>query len=391
MALSAVQTTHISPVLRTTGPGVTRGKDSDPSAANPNGVTAVERDHDELAAIHREHGEALRRLCQRQLRSTADADDAVQEVLLRAWGALPGFDRSRPMWPWLATIARNVCNDVHRRRRTEERRRMPTAGSGPAPDEGLLRADRDAVVREAVTRLPGSAATVLYLRDVEGWGYDEIAAHLDRKPGAARTAVTRARQQLRAQVEAVARTRGQWPLSGVFGGWLSRRRLSARIAGHAPSRVDPALADLGGLLANHGAHAAAGALVVLGSLVAGLGGGATPAPPAEAAVPVVVRNDVIDREVAAAAPPGRLGGAEVSPVSPTRPSAAAPTSEVVAPVPVPPAPAVDVVLPSPALEPDTEPPVPLAVVLPASDPVATAPVAASSLPVATADLAPTLP
>lgn len=334
--------------------------------ANPRTVTAVEQARDELTEIHREHGVALHRLCRRQLGSDADADDAVQEVLLRAWAALPGFDRARPMWPWLATIARNVCNDVHRRRRTDERRRVPVGGASAAPDEGLLRSDRDAVVREAVTRLPGSAATVLYLRDVEGWDYDRIAEHIDRKPGAARTAVTRARHQLRTHVEEVARARGQWPLSGLFGGWIARRRLRARnaaaeAAGTLGPRLD-ATADLGGLLAHHGAQVAASAFLLLGTLVGGFG-----ADPPAAPAPVTA---LIDEAEADRAAPHR-GGAPGD----TRPVAQ--TTDALTPDPAAPAPPggvglpdagndVAMALPAPQIEPElAEDPLPTGVALPA--------------------------
>ena len=62
------------------------------------------------------HRAALHAHCYRMLGSLHDADDALQETLLRAWRALASLDRSRPPRPWLYRIATNVCLDALQRR-----------------------------------------------------------------------------------------------------------------------------------------------------------------------------------------------------------------------------------------------------------------------------------
>src|SRR6266568_2007436 len=71
--------------------------------------------------------------CYRLLGSVHDADDALQDALLRIWRGLPGFDDRRPFRPWLYKIATNVCLDLMARR---PRRWLPvdygpTGGAGP--------------------------------------------------------------------------------------------------------------------------------------------------------------------------------------------------------------------------------------------------------------------
>src|SRR4051812_1551915 len=62
------------------------------------------------------HRAKLHAHCRRQLGSVHDADDALQETLLRAWRGLRGFDGRSALRPWLYRIATNVCRDSLKRR-----------------------------------------------------------------------------------------------------------------------------------------------------------------------------------------------------------------------------------------------------------------------------------
>ncbi|HEX6022932.1 MAG TPA: sigma-70 family RNA polymerase sigma factor, partial [Solirubrobacter sp.] len=80
-------------------------------------MTATE---EEFRRLVDEHRGILHAHCYRMLGSPHDADDALQETLVRAWRALPGFRADAPARPWLFKIATNVCLDELARRPRRE-------------------------------------------------------------------------------------------------------------------------------------------------------------------------------------------------------------------------------------------------------------------------------
>jgi RNA polymerase sigma-70 factor, ECF subfamily len=144
----------------------------------------------------------LRAHCYRMLGSLHDAEDALQDALLRAWRALPRFEGRSSVRTWLYRIATNACLDL-----LERRPRQPAEWPEPYPDELLEiedgRASPDARYeqREAVElafvaalqHLPATQRAVLLLRDVLGFSAKETAAALDTTVASANGALRRAR------------------------------------------------------------------------------------------------------------------------------------------------------------------------------------------------------
>ena len=162
--------------------------------------------------------------CYRMLGSIFDAEDAVQDTMLRAWKALPSFEDRTGLRPWLYRIATNVCLDMLKGR---SRRALPmdlvpvTAGElrrgearpettwvQPAPDSLILPFGGDPAERVALRdsiRLAFIAAlqhlaprprAVLILRDVLRWRAAEVAVLLDTSVDAVNSALRRARAAL---------------------------------------------------------------------------------------------------------------------------------------------------------------------------------------------------
>jgi RNA polymerase sigma-70 factor (ECF subfamily) len=190
-----------------------RRERADLDAARRHDAPAFER----LIVPHR-HG--LEAHCYRMLGSAQDAEDALQEALLRAWRALPKFEGRSSLRSWLYSIATNVCLRAIERR---PKRVLPvdygppsdphdalgppvteTVWLDPFPDEGIPdgQASPDARYEEresvelafiaALQHLPERQRAVLLLRDVLGFAPAEIAAALDATPAAVYSTLQRA-------------------------------------------------------------------------------------------------------------------------------------------------------------------------------------------------------
>jgi RNA polymerase sigma-70 factor (ECF subfamily) len=167
---------------------------------------------------------ALTGYCYRMLASPFDAEDAVQETLVRAWRARDRFEDRAGVRPWLYRIATNVCLDMSkgRTRRALPMEIAPAATGGfvmgvpraeatwvqPIPDQLVSPRDGDpsevVVSRESIRLafvaalqhlLPGQRA-VLILRDVLGWRASEVAELLETSEDAVNSTLRRARSAL---------------------------------------------------------------------------------------------------------------------------------------------------------------------------------------------------
>jgi RNA polymerase sigma-70 factor (ECF subfamily) len=148
--------------------------------------------------------------CYRMLGSRWDAEDLVQETLLRAWRSLDRFERRASVTTWLYRIATNACLDEIERRprraepmvdpypddRVEEAQAFAAGGAGAVADPAAryaLREGMELALLTAIQRLPGRQRAVLILRDVLGWTGPEVADLLETTVAAVNGALQRAR------------------------------------------------------------------------------------------------------------------------------------------------------------------------------------------------------
>jgi len=162
-----------------------------------------------------EHRPALLRHCYRMLGSFEEAEDVVQEVLLRAWRSRDTYAGDAPLAHWLMRIATNACLNALTRGRPRTLPQLDrdpgaplvedehAAWVTPAPDARLFPDPaRAAEAREQVAlafiallqRLPPKQRAVLLLKDVVGWSAEEIASVLDLTLSSVNSALHRARQ-----------------------------------------------------------------------------------------------------------------------------------------------------------------------------------------------------
>jgi RNA polymerase sigma-70 factor, ECF subfamily len=154
------------------------------------------RHRDALAACARTHHAVLGRLCMALLGSQADADEAVQETLLRAHRAMASYRAEGSVKAWLCGIARHVCVYMleTRRRGRELLELVPTEGE--ARDAFALRR-RARVLRDALDKLKPSEREALALRYVADLSHREIAEACGLDEAAARKRISRALERLR--------------------------------------------------------------------------------------------------------------------------------------------------------------------------------------------------
>jgi RNA polymerase sigma-70 factor (ECF subfamily) len=169
------------------------------------------------------HRAALTGHCYRVLGSAFDAEDAVQDTMVRAWRSLDRFDGRASLRTWLYRIATNVCLDALAER-SRRARPMEESAAGsvddplearprthwlePIPDARALPADADpfelTALRQstrlafvaALQHLPPRQRAALLLTEVLGWSAAEVAECLDASVAAVNSALQRARATL---------------------------------------------------------------------------------------------------------------------------------------------------------------------------------------------------
>ena len=158
-----------------------------------------------IAAARRGDEEAFRLLiaplrsqlhaqCWRMLASPHDAEDAVQESLLRAWRALPRFDGRAAFHTWLYRIAANVCLTALQKRTHSVP--IDEEDEPAAPDPGYETQEAAAQATSAALHLPANQRAALILRDVLGFPGRDAASRLGTTPASVNSALQRARANL---------------------------------------------------------------------------------------------------------------------------------------------------------------------------------------------------
>jgi len=144
-------------------------------------------------------------LAYRYLGSAEDAEDASQEVFLRAYERLSRFDRGRSFQAWLLAITANHCIDRLRRRGPKTMADAEEAlqlVAGPDDPEGaVLGRERSKEMQRELAKLPGAYRMVLVLRYWQELSCEEIAAVLGSSVGAVKVKLHRARLALLEEME----------------------------------------------------------------------------------------------------------------------------------------------------------------------------------------------
>jgi RNA polymerase sigma-70 factor (ECF subfamily) len=146
------------------------------------------------------HVDAAYNLAYWMTRNASDAQDVVQEGMLRAWRFFPTF-RGGDACAWLLSVVRNTCYTWLEKNRAQSI--VPFDDDLPeptseriSPEETMIRHDEERSLKEAIEQLPLELREVLVLRELQELSYKEIAAIFSMPLGTVMSRLSRARDRL---------------------------------------------------------------------------------------------------------------------------------------------------------------------------------------------------
>ncbi len=157
--------------------------------------------------IVRLYGERIYNLCLRFASSPMEAEDLTQEVFLKLYRQLHRYRGDVPLVAWALRLSRNLCIDHYRHYRLQKKSEtvsddvlalMPSADD---LESTVQTRERRRLVHRTLAEMPEDLATVVLLRDLQGWSYEEVAAALEVPLGTVKSRLNRARRELVSRLE----------------------------------------------------------------------------------------------------------------------------------------------------------------------------------------------
>ena len=140
-------------------------------------------------------------LCRYLLGNPQDAEDAAQDVFIKAYRKLKDFRPESSLYTWLYRIGVNTCLDHKRKFRPEPFKDQSMAedlpSAEPSPERRYQSKEIGQTIQSALEQLSKKSRAVIVLKEVEGLSYEEIAEVLKTSIGTIKSRISRAREELR--------------------------------------------------------------------------------------------------------------------------------------------------------------------------------------------------
>ncbi len=144
------------------------------------------------------------RLAKRLLVSTEEAEDAVQETLMKLWLKRGSLTSYRKPEAFIMTMIKNYCLDRLKSKQAAQISltsvKEPLAGNVYEADNEHTTTKKIKAVHDLIEQLPEKQKIIIHLRDIEQYDLDEIAEILQMSPVAVRVNLSRARKKIREQL-----------------------------------------------------------------------------------------------------------------------------------------------------------------------------------------------
>ncbi|MFI3323693.1 MAG: RNA polymerase sigma factor [Rikenellaceae bacterium] len=160
---------------------------------------ALEGDNHAFEALTTRYREAIYRLMIARTGSPHDADDLIQETLIKVYINLSRYDKQYTFGQWIYTIARNTLIDSQRRRHDDfslDDRFSITDSRNPSPEQCVINNQDRKLIEASIKRLSDTHAELFRMRFLEEYSYEEIAEKLKMPLGSVKTNIHRARAKM---------------------------------------------------------------------------------------------------------------------------------------------------------------------------------------------------
>ena len=177
---------------------------------------AQKGDSDAFSALILPYEKRMYGFALRMLKSPEEAEDALQEALLKAYSKLDTYHGEASFSTWLYTILNRLCLDILRKKKRageenyvslnqtnqkDEDYELEIEDSAPTPEEVYRKKEAMQALKEALSKLSEEHRAVILMRDIDGLDYEAIAKITDASLGTVKSRLNRARLNLRKILE----------------------------------------------------------------------------------------------------------------------------------------------------------------------------------------------